>query len=97
MVSVLAGAVAQADPVATYQGGATITAHVSGELPGYQCQLAGHDISGPWRPVGTDGAVDLESGPLAAGRHTVTVLCENRRRGDATTHVVGRNAEVFTE
>ncbi|MCX4094909.1 hypothetical protein [Nocardia sp. alder85J] len=87
---------AVAAPLATLRGGATITAHVIGERPGYRCQIAAHDVDGPWRPVGADGVVDLDSGRLPTGRHVVSVLCEDRGRGDGTVHTVARNTEVFT-
>ncbi|MQY25266.1 hypothetical protein NRB56_08220 [Nocardia sp. RB56] len=87
---------AAASPVAVFRGDGAITAHVTGEHPGYRCQIAAHGVDGPWRPVGADGVVDLDSGPLPAGRHVVSVLCENRDRGDASVHTVARNTEVFT-
>ncbi|RDI64751.1 hypothetical protein [Nocardia pseudobrasiliensis] len=87
---------AQATPWVTYSAGATIAAHVFGEKPGYHCQIAARHISGPWAAVNAAGEVVLDSGPVAGGRHVVRVICENRKRGDATTHLVGRGTEVFT-
>jgi hypothetical protein len=87
---------AAAGPVVSVHGGGTITAHITGEMPGYDCQIAAHDINGPRRVVNANGAVDLDSGPVPDGRHVVGVICENRKRGDATTHVVGRGTEVTT-
>ncbi|WP_280385151.1 hypothetical protein [Nocardia wallacei] len=87
---------ASAAPAVTYRGGATITAHVTGERPGYECQIASRAIDGPWRRVNAAGVVDLDSGPIPAGRHTVRVLCENRAAGDHTTHVVGGDTAVVT-
>ncbi|WP_280270656.1 hypothetical protein [Nocardia wallacei] len=90
-----AGSVAAA-PMVTFEGGATITAHVVGAKPGDDCQIAARHIDGPWRRVPADGVVDLESGPVRAGRHMVRILCEDRDRGDAATHLVGRATEVRT-
>ncbi len=87
---------ASAAPTVTFAGGATITAHVVGAKPGYDCQIAARHIDGPWRRVPAHGVVDLESGPVPAGRHVVRILCENRERGDAATHLVGRATEVLT-
>ncbi|GAB2728086.1 hypothetical protein [Nocardia thraciensis] len=92
---------AGADPASTaptvdYRGGATISARVTRERPGYACQIAARDIDGPWRTVNAAGGVDLESGPVPAGRHVVRVLCENRADGDFTTHTVGRATAVVT-
>ncbi|RMI28608.1 hypothetical protein EBN03_29825 [Nocardia stercoris] len=83
-------------PAVTYRGGATITAHLQGERPGYSCQIAAHDIDGPWRTVDSAGTADLDSGALPPGRHRVRVICEDRARGDVTTHVVGAATEVTT-
>ncbi|RDI42751.1 hypothetical protein [Nocardia mexicana] len=95
--SVTAGAdPAFATPTVTYGGGAIITAQVTGERPGYACQIAARDIDGPWRTVNAAGGVELESGPVPAGRHVVRVLCENRTDGDFTTHIVGRDTAVAT-
>ncbi len=87
---------AAAGPMAVLRGGADITAHVTGEHPGYRCQIAAHGVDGPWQSVGVDGVVDLDSGPLPTGRHVVSVLCEDRDRGDASVHTIARNTEVFT-
>ncbi|MBF6176763.1 hypothetical protein [Nocardia blacklockiae] len=87
---------ATAAPTAAFQGGTTITAHVTGAKPGYDCQIAARDIDGPWRAVSADGVVDLDSGPVPAGPHRVRILCEDRKRGDVATHLVGREAEVRT-
>ncbi|MFI5779729.1 hypothetical protein [Nocardia sp. NPDC051570] len=92
---IIAAEPAAAAPAVTFRIGGTITAHVTGEKPGYHCQIAAHDIDGPWGPVNPGGDVDLDSGPVRGGRHMVRVICENRQRGDTTTHLVGRGAEVF--
>ncbi|MBB5911329.1 hypothetical protein BJY24_000196 [Nocardia transvalensis] len=87
---------AGAAPAVTFGGGATVTAHVTGAKPGHDCQIAARDIDGPWQPVGLDGTVDLDSGPVRAGPHLVRVLCENRLRGDVATHSLGRETVVTT-
>ena len=87
---------ASATPVVDFYAGATIGAHVTGAGPGHRCQIAARDIDGPWQPVRADGRVDLESGPVPVGRHTVRVLCEDRARGDAATHIVGDKIDVVT-
>ncbi|MEG8178709.1 hypothetical protein GZH49_09180 [Nocardia terpenica] len=96
--ALMAGATgpAGASPAVAYRGGKTIAAHVTGERRGYRCQIAAHDIDGPWRTVNSAGVVDLDSGPVPPGRHLVQVICEDLRRGDVTTHVVGRSTEVVT-
>jgi hypothetical protein len=96
VAAVTAAGPAAAAPAATLRGGADITAHVTGERPGYRCQIAAHDVDGPWASVGADGVVDLDSGPLPHGRHRVSVLCEDRDRGDASVHTIARNTEVVT-
>jgi hypothetical protein len=96
VVGVIAAGPAGALPAVDYRGGTTVTAHVTGEQPGYECQIAAHDIDGPRRVVNAAGVADLDSGPVRPGPHRVRVICEDRKRGDITTHVVGRETEVVT-
>ncbi|RDI67512.1 hypothetical protein [Nocardia pseudobrasiliensis] len=96
VVFAVGAATASASPSAALHGGATIAAHVTGERSGQVCRIAATGIEMPWRPVGSDGSVDLDTGPVRAGRHTARVVCEDPGIGDASQHSVGRAEEVFT-
>ncbi|MGV9680909.1 hypothetical protein ACWDSJ_37040 [Nocardia sp. NPDC003482] len=89
-------ATASASPSAAVHGGTTISAHVTGERAGQVCRIAAPGIDMPWRPVGRDGTVDLDTGPVPAGRHEARVVCEDPRVGDASVRTVGRVEDVFT-
>ncbi|MBF6332062.1 hypothetical protein [Nocardia transvalensis] len=89
-------ATASASPSAALRGGATITAHVSGQKSGEVCRIVAAGVDMPWRPVGSGGTVDLDTGPVRAGRHAARVVCEDARIGDASAHAVGKQDEVFT-
>ncbi len=50
----------------------------------------------PWRAVGGDGSVDLDTGPVGPGRHNAHVVCEDPRLGAASQRTVGKDEDVFT-
>ncbi len=95
-VLLVGASTASASPSADVHGGKTITAQVSGEKPGQSCRIDTHGIATAWQPVGRDGTVRLDSGPVPQGRHDAEILCENPTLGDASMHHVGHEQDVFT-
>ncbi|NKY89537.1 hypothetical protein [Nocardia veterana] len=93
---VVGAATAAATPSAALRGGATITAHVTGEKPGVQCRITASGVEMPWRTVGSDGSVDLDTGPVPSGRHAARVVCTDPRVGASDRHAVGKEEDVFT-
>ncbi|MBU3065085.1 hypothetical protein KO481_26585 [Nocardia sp. NEAU-G5] len=96
VVLVVGAATASATPSADLRGGNTITAQVSGEKQGQSCRIAAAGIDMPWRAVGRDGTVQLDSGPVRQGRHDARIECENPRVGEASVHAVGHEEDVYT-
>ncbi|MBF6170264.1 hypothetical protein [Nocardia blacklockiae] len=94
LVFAVGAATASASPSAVLRGGATVTAHVTEAKPGQACRIEGTGVGMPWRAVGADGTVDLNSGPVPPGRHRARVMCE--QQGGAGEHPVGRQEDVFT-
>ncbi|MCC3312751.1 hypothetical protein [Nocardia africana] len=93
---IVGGATAAATPSVALRGGATVTARVTGEKAGQACRITGSDIDMPWRTVGSDGSVELDSGPVSSGRHTARVVCQDPRTGASSRHAVGKEEDVFT-
>ncbi|WP_067712366.1 hypothetical protein [Nocardia yamanashiensis] len=81
-------AAANGEPKAVIQGRTAVTAHVTGEKPGYKCQIAGKDVAGPWGIVESDGTVSLTLGGGRPKGKQLRVICEDPRRGDASLHTV---------
>ncbi len=96
VVFVVGAATAAATPSVALRGGSTVTAHVTGEKAGQSCRITGSGIDMPWRPVGKDGSVELDSGPVGSGRHNAHVICEDSHRGPASQYAVGKDEDVFT-
>ncbi|MEU6558454.1 hypothetical protein [Nocardia nova] len=96
VVFVVGAATAAATPSVALRGGSTVTAHVTGERAGQVCRITAPGIDMPWRPVGIDGSVELDTGPVESGRHNAHVVCEDPRTGPASQHVVGKSEDVFT-
>lgn len=96
IVLVVGAATASATPSVDLHGGHTITAQVSGEKQGQSCRIAATGIDMPWRAVGHDGAVQLDSGPIRQGRHDARIECENPRVGETSVHAVGQEEDVYT-
>lgn len=96
VVLIVGAATASATPSVDLHGGSTITARVSGEKQGQSCRIAAAGLDMPWRPVGRDGTVQLDSGPVRQGRHDARIECENPSVGAASVHPVGREEDVFT-
>ncbi|MCM6774647.1 hypothetical protein NDR87_13060 [Nocardia sp. CDC159] len=96
VIFAVGAATASAAPSAALRGGTSIAAHVTGEQAGRVCRIASAGVDMPWRPVGSDGTVDLDTGPVHAGRHLARVVCEDPRVGAASVRTVGRAAEVVT-
>ncbi len=95
-ILVVGAATSSATPSVDVDGGATITAQVSGLEPGQACRIDAAGLEMPWRPVGRDGTVELNSGPVPQGRHDATIVCENPLAGKASVHTVGHEQDVFT-
>ncbi len=93
IVVVVGAATASATPSAVVRGGPTITAHVTEAKQGQACRIEAPGVDMPWRAVGADGTVDLDTGPVAPGHHRARVTCEER---GAAAHPVGRQEDVFT-
>jgi hypothetical protein len=96
VVLVVGAATASATPSVDLHGGSTITARVTGEKQGQSCRIAGAGIDMPWRAVGRDGTVRLDSGPVHQGRHDARIECENPRVGETSVHPVGHEQDVYT-
>ncbi len=94
LLFVVGAATASATPEAALRGGPTISAHVTGAKPGQACRIEAAGVDMPWRTVGADGSVVLDSGPVSRGRHDARVMCGGP--GGAAAHAVGKQEDVFT-
>ncbi|MBO0853359.1 MAG: hypothetical protein J2P18_06280 [Nocardia sp.] len=99
VVFIVGAATAAATPSASLRGGDTVTARVTGEKPGHTCRIDAAGIEMPWRTVGSDGSVELDSGQVAPGKHAARVVCETPRAESGEPvgeHTVGKEEDVFT-
>jgi hypothetical protein len=88
-------ATASPTPQAQLHGGTGITARVTGERPGSECRIQAHGVNMPWQPVAADGAADLDTGKMPAGRYDAQVVCAPTSSGLAA-RAVGRPEDVYT-
>ncbi|MFD6353730.1 hypothetical protein KHQ06_02535 [Nocardia tengchongensis] len=95
LLAVGAATTANGEPRAVIQGRTEVTAHVTGEKPNNKCQIAGHDVSGPWGVVDADGTVTLTLGSAYHGGKRLRVICEDPKRGDASLHTVKSDRVAF--
>ncbi|MFI5775986.1 hypothetical protein [Nocardia sp. NPDC051570] len=96
VIFAVGAATASASPSAALHGGTTIAAQVTGERSGQICRITAPGVDMPWRPVGSDGRVALDTGPVRGGRHEARVVCADPRLGDASVRTIGREEDVFT-
>ncbi|MGW4241357.1 hypothetical protein [Nocardia sp. NPDC004722] len=84
----LRAATASGEPEAVIKGRGTVTAHVTGEKPGNQCQIAGKKVAGPWGTADSGGTVILTLEPGGTPVNQLRVICQDPSRGDVSVHTV---------